>query len=170
MSEALPPEHAAPIPETPKSASARRQQMIREGAQLSCLVGALAAVPPALLGRPQLAMTIVLGTLLASINFVLLARGIANAIDRTVEGVERAMEGRSPSAELEPKDVLGRPHNASSILRLLFLFAVLGGLMWLPPAEPMGLAIGVIVALIGGSTAAYRDHRRQLRAIGPHGS
>jgi hypothetical protein len=37
------------------------------------------AVPSALLGRPQLAASIVVGTLLGSINFALLARGVANA-------------------------------------------------------------------------------------------
>ena len=42
---------------------------------------------------------------------------------------------------------------------------VLFGLIRFPPAEPMGLAIGVLLVLIAVSFASYRDHLRRREAI-----
>ena len=109
-----------------------------------------------------------LGTLLGSINFVLLARGIANAIDRTVAEIERAKAEQgidSPEAAVDPDSLIARPRSASSLWRTLFALLVLFGLIRFPPAEPMGLAIGVLLVLIAVSFASYRDHLRRREAI-----
>jgi len=147
---------------------ARRQTVVREGVRFSLLGGAGLSVLAALLASPGLATSILLGTLLACINFVLLARGVASAIDRTVAAVEEVEQTRGPTpddAPLEPEEVVNRAYNASSLLRLLFFLAVVAGLIWLPPTEPMGLAVGVLVVLIGASVAMVRDQRAHLGAI-----
>lgn len=148
--------------------AARRDLLVREGVRFALIAGGALTGLAALLASPALATSIALGTLLASINFVLLARGIANAIDRTVAEIERAKAEQgigSPEAPVDPDSLLARPRSASSFLRTLFFFAVLFGLIRYPPAEPMGLAIGVLVVLIAVSFASYRDHLRRREAI-----
>ena len=148
--------------------AARRELLIREAVRFSLIAGGGLAVLAALLVSAALATSIVLGTLLASINFVLLARGIANAIDRTVAEIERAKAEQgidSPDAPVDPDSLIARPRSASSFLRTLFFFGVLFGLIRYPPAEPMGLAVGVLVVLIAVSFASYRDHLRRREAI-----
>src|SRR5690606_4203792 len=71
------------------SEAVRRRVLIIDAVRFACLGGAAASAPVALLGTPELAISIVLGTLLGAVNFVLLARGIGSAIDRTVYELER---------------------------------------------------------------------------------
>ena len=147
----------------------RRQTLVRNAVRMALVAGAALSVLAALLASTALAISILLGTLLACINFVLLARGVSSAIDRTVAAVEAVEEARGlerGEGQLEPEEVVDRPYNASSFLRLIFFVGVVGALMWLPPKEPMGLAIGVIVVLIAASLAMLADHRAHAGAIG----
>ena len=143
--------------------------MVRDAVRDSCILGAVVSAALALLGWPQLAISVALGTLLGAINFVLLARSVSGAIDRTVAEVERTQRerGELPNSEtdegdegLDPEEVVGRPRNAGGALRLAFAVVLIAGLLRFPPTEPMGLAIGVIIVLIGASAAALRHHAR----------
>lgn len=141
-----------------------RQALVREAVRNACIVGGLISAGVALggdaLGGPDLAISIAFGTLLGAVNLVLLARGVGGAIDRTVAGIERSERERDVSqGPLEPEDVLGRPRGAGGPIRLALILLLVAGLLWYPPTEPLGLAVGVVLMLITTSVAAYRHER-----------
>lgn len=148
----------------PQLLAQRRRALLIDAVRWSCLVGGLAAGGAALLASPALGISIALGTLLAAINLVLLARGIAGALDGTVEAVERARrEGRQTGTEtgqIDPEAIVDRPRGVGGGLRLLLVVALVGAVFIYRPAQPIGLAIGVIVVLAGLSLAALREHQR----------
>ena len=43
----------------------------------------------------------------------------------------------------------------------LMIANLVAGALMFPPTQPLGLAIGVIVVLVGISVAALREHRRR---------
>jgi hypothetical protein len=148
------------VSDEPPHASAelgRRRALVRDAVRWACLGGALVAAPLALLGQPELAISVVLGTLLGAVNFVLLARGVGSAIDRTVFETERTRRERERSDPLDPDEVVGRPRGAGGALRLAFIVLLVAAMLWYPPTQPMGLAIGVIIVLIAASFAALRQ-------------
>jgi hypothetical protein len=138
-----------------------RRTLLRDAIRHSCVLGAAVCALVAIAGWPSLAIAIAIGTVFGAINFVLLARGIGGAIDRTVAGVERARQelevGDQP---LEPKDVLDRAHGAGGGVRLALSVALVAALLWFLPTDPAGLAIGIVVTLVGASVAAHRLHGR----------
>ncbi|MFO7565425.1 MAG: hypothetical protein R6X02_22480 [Enhygromyxa sp.] len=138
-----------------------RRALVRDAVRMSSLLGALACVGLVIAGLPDLAIATAIGTLFGAINFVLLARGVGGAIDRTVAGVERARReldasDDDPGEGLEPKDVLGRPHGAGGGLRLALLVLLVAALIWYLRIDPAGIAIGIVLTLIGASLAARR--------------
>jgi hypothetical protein len=143
--------------------SIERRTLLRDAIRYSSLFGAAACAVVAIAGWPSLAIAIAIGTLLGALNFVLLARGVGGAIDRTVAGVERTkreLETRTGGArDLEPSDVLDRPHGAGGGFRLALSVLLVAGLLWFLPTEPAGLAIGIVITLVGASVAAHRLHR-----------
>jgi hypothetical protein len=138
-----------------------RRALVRDALRSSCLLGALVCAVAALLGSSDLAIGVALGTLLGAVNFVLLARGIGGAIDRTVASVEQATHARGASAEdgLDPVEVVDRPRGAGGPLRLALLVVLVAGVLWLQPADPAGIALGFVLTLIGASVAALRHNR-----------
>jgi hypothetical protein len=141
------------------SPSIDRRALVRDAIRFSSLIGAGICAVVTILGLPDLAIAIAVGTLLGAVNFVLLARGVGGAIDRTVAGVERTKRelGVSEGAEIEPNDVLGRPLGAGGGLRLALLVLLVAALVWLLPTDPAGLAMGIIITLVGASVAALRS-------------
>lgn len=135
-----------------------RRALLRDAIRTSSLLGAVVCAALAIAGMPSLAIATAIGTLLGAINFVLLARGVGGAIDRTVAGVERAQRelGASDEEGLEPKDVLGRPLGAGGPFRLALSVLLTAALLWFLPTEPAGLAMGIVITLIGASVAAHR--------------
>lgn len=141
-----------------------RRALVREAVRNACIVGAVVAASVALagdaLGGSGLAISIVFGTLLGAINLVLLARGVGGAIDQTVAGIERSERTRDVSqGPLEPEDVLARPRGAGGPFRLALILLLVAGLLWYPPTEPLGLAVGVVLVLVTTSVAGYRHER-----------
>ena len=133
-----------------------RRALLRDAIRTSSLLGAIVCAAVAIAGWPSLAIGIAIGTLFGGINFVLLARGVGGAIDRTVAGVERARRELDSQTEgLEPKDVLGRPHNAGGSLRFALSILLVAALLLFLPTDPAGLAMGIVITLIGASVAAY---------------
>jgi hypothetical protein len=132
--------------------------LLRDAIRTSSLLGAIVCAALAIAGLPSLAIATGIGTLLGAINFVLLARGVGGAIDRTVAGVERAQRelGASDEEGLEPKDVPGRPLGAGGPFRLALSVLLVAALLWFLPTEPAGLAMGIVIALVGASVAAHR--------------
>lgn len=143
--------------------AARRRALVIDGVRWACLGGALVSAGVALLGPAELAISIVLGTLLGAINFVLLARGIGAALDRTVADVQRTRQetgktdGQNHSEGVRPEEVVGRPRGAGGALRLSFVVLLVAGALMFPPTQPLGLAIGVIIVLAAISLAAWRQ-------------
>lgn len=144
-----------------------RRALLRDAIRTSSLLGALVCTIVALLGWPSLALGIAIGTLLGGINFVLLARGVAVAIDRTVASVERTRRELDADTDraLEPGEVVDRPLGAGGMFRFALALALVAALLWLLPTDPAGLAIGIVITLIGASVAAHRlNHNRAKRA------
>lgn len=118
------------------------------GAALCCaLVG--------LLADPRLALTIALGAVIAAANFMLLAQGIARAIDRTVDDPSRASNQSDPAHEPPAR----APEALRSGLRLALLLLAMLGILWYMPARPEGLAVGVLIVLLAATIAGYRHNR-----------
>jgi hypothetical protein len=145
---------------TKPAASIDRRALVRDTIRLSSLLGA-AVCAVTVAWSPDLAIAVGVGTLLGAVNFVLLARGVGGAIDRTVAGVERTRSelGAGPDQPIEPKDVLGRPQGAGGGLRLALSVLLVAALILILPLDPAGLAIGIIITLLGASMAAYRLNR-----------
>jgi hypothetical protein len=145
-----------------------RRAVVRDAVRMSSLLGALACAALAIAGLPNLAIATAIGTLFGAINFLLLARGVGGAIDRTVAGVERARReldvANDPREGLEPNDVVGRPHGAGGGFRLALFVVLVAALVLYLPIDPAGIAIGIVITLVGASVAAHRHNR--LRA--PH--
>lgn len=153
------------IDRSPEPAPIDRRALIRDSVRLSSSIGAVLCAIVAIAGAPDLAVGIGIGTVLGAVNFVLLARGVGGAIDRTVAGVERTRLELDTQASnragegVEPKDVLGRPLGAGGGFRLALLVLSIAGLILMSPVDPAGLAIGIVVALLGASVAAFRHNR-----------
>lgn len=148
------------------SEAVRRRVLIIDAVRFACLGVAAASAPVALLGTPQLAISIVLGTLLGAVNFVLLARGIGSAIDRTVFELERTRRETGREGQLDPVEVVGRPRGAGGMFRLALIVLLVAGVLLYPSTQPLGLALGVIIVLIAASLAALRQNQRE-RASSP---
>lgn len=156
----------------PTYAPIDRRALVRDAVRISSLLGALVCAVAVLAGSPRLAIGIAIGTVLGLVNFVLLARGLGGAIDRTVTGVAQAQRergGQSTADEdgLDPEDVLGRPLTAGGSLRLALAVLLVAAILWFQPGEPLvlalGLAIGIIITLVGASLAAHRHNKaRQI--------
>lgn len=142
-----------------------RRALVRDAVRTSCLLGAVACAALAIAGLPSLAIATAIGTLFGAINFLLLARGVGGAIDRTVAGVERARRELDapddPREGLEPSDVVGRPHGAGGGFRLALFVLLVAALLWYLPIDPAGIAIGIVIMLVGASMAAHRHNRRR---------
>jgi hypothetical protein len=139
-----------------------RQILLRDAIRLSSLIGAVVSVALVIGGLPDLAIATAIGTLVGALNFVLLARGVGGAIDRTVAGVERTQRETEadPQEGVEPKDVLGRPLGAGGGLRLALLVLLVAALLGYLRIDPVGIAIGIVITLLGASVAAHRLVRR----------
>ncbi len=145
--------------------------IVRERAELvrSTLVyaGAGTALSCALVlafGDPRLALAIALGAVIAAANFLLLARGIAHAIDRTLDEPEADPASPSDNAEVERSDPAHKtparaPEGLRSGLRLALLLLAMLGILWYMPARPEGLAVGVLLVLLAATIAGYRHNR-----------
>jgi hypothetical protein len=144
----------------PLALAQRRRALMIDAVRIACFGGALASAAAALLGTPQLGISIAFGTLLGAINVVLLARGIGAALDRTVEEVERTRQQTGQAGPIEPESVVGRAHNTGNGFRLAFIVLLIAAALMFPPTQPMGLAIGVLIVLVATSTAAWREHQR----------
>jgi hypothetical protein len=138
----------------------RRRVLIIDAVRFACLGGALASAAVALLGTPELAISIVLGTLLGAVNFVLLARGIGAAIDRTVFELERTRRETGREGPLDPVEIVGRPRGAGGMFRLALIVLIVAGVLWYPSTQPLGLALGVIIVLLAASLAGLRQNQR----------
>lgn len=141
--------------------AARRRVLIIDALRFACLGGAAASAAVALLDASELAISIVFGTLLGAVNFVLLARGIGAAIDRTVFELERTRRETGREGQLEPVEVVGRPRGAGGMFRLALIVLLVAGVLWYPSTQPLGLALGVIIVLLAASLAALRQNRRE---------
>jgi hypothetical protein len=167
----------SPSPETerqPEPLAIDRRLLVRDAIRYSSLIGGLCCATLAIAGLPNLAIALAVGTLFGEVNFVLLARGVSGAIDSTVAGVARAQQeaqSRDPTPVrevsgplaadgLEPKDVLGRPLGAGGPFRLALSVLLVAALLWWIPTDPAGLAMGIVITLLGASVAALRHHRR----------
>ena len=138
-----------------------RRALLRDAVRTSSLLGAIVCAAVAIAGWPSLAIGIAIGTLLGAINFVLLARGVGGAHDSTVAGVERARRelGNGEDQPLEPKDVVGRPLGAGGSFRLALSVLLVAALLLFLPTDPAGLAMGIVITLVGASVAAHRLNR-----------
>lgn len=144
----------------PERAPIDRRALVRDAIRMSSLLGAVVCVALVIAGLANLAIATAIGTLLGAINFVLLARGVGGAIDRTVAGVERARRELGASQDgLEPNDVVGRPHGAGGGFRLALSVLLVAALLLFLPTDPAGLAMGIVITLIGASVAAHRHNR-----------
>jgi hypothetical protein len=163
-----PPEPIVPID---------RGALIRDALRNISLLGAAASAVAIALHSPELGIAVGIGTGFAALNFLLLARGVGGAIDRTVAGVERTQrelgerpdprpdppESGDPADGLDPNLVVDRPHSAGGSFRLILSVVLVAALLWVLPGDPVGpagLAIGVILALVGASAAALRHNQR----------
>lgn len=138
---------------------------------------ALLALPClALLAFGQLdwALAVALGAMLGWLNIAMLARGVSAGISKTLEGIDasRRERGEPSLAELDaqlkgaeigaedpratdPK-LVELPKGFGALTRLGLVVAAAAGLFLLRPAQPGGIAIGVIVSLAGLAVAAMR--------------
>jgi hypothetical protein len=148
-------------PSVQRAEPIERRALLRDAIRTSSLLGAIVCTAMVLAGWPSLAIGVAIGTLFGAINFVLLARGVGGAIDRTVAGVERAQRELGATGEdgLEPKDVLGRPLGAGGSFRLALSVLLVAALLWFLPTSPAGLAMGIVITLVGASVAAHRLNR-----------
>jgi hypothetical protein len=135
----------------------RRRMLIVDAVRFSGFAGAVVSAAVVIWGPLDLAISIMLGTLLGAANFVLLARGVGAAIDRTVAEVERS---RREAARLDTEQVVRRSRGAGSALRLLFVVLLLAVVLWYPSTQPLGLAIGIFIVLVAASFAAVRENRQ----------
>jgi Na+/H+ antiporter NhaD/arsenite permease-like protein len=133
--------------------------LIVDAVRIAWLGGTVTSVIVALFGLPALGISILFGTLLGTANFMLLARGVGAAIDRTVEEIERTR--REAGRELDPTEVARR--GAGGAMRLAMVVLLVAAVLWYPSTEPLGLAIGVIIMLIALSLAALRENGRENR-------
>jgi peptidoglycan/LPS O-acetylase OafA/YrhL len=136
--------------------NAKRRTLVVDAVRIACFGGAVVSAIVALFGLPALSISIIFGTLLGTANFMLLARGVGGAIDRTVEEIERSR--REPGGQVDPKEVARR--GAGGAMRLAFVVLLVAAVLWYPSTEPLGLAIGVIIMLVALSLAALRENRR----------
>jgi hypothetical protein len=134
----------------------KRRALIIDAVRIACFGGAVTSAIVAVFGLPELGISIIFGTLLGTANLMLLARGVGAAIDRTVEEIERTR--RESGRELDPAEAARR--GAGGALRLACVVLLVAAVLWYPPIEPLGLAIGVIVMLIALSLAALRENQR----------
>jgi hypothetical protein len=150
-----------PATEPSPSSPVDRRALVRDAIRISSLLGALVCATLTIAGLVWLAIGVGVGIVLGAVNFVLLARGVGGAIDRTVAGVERTQQeiGRRDASDgVEPNDVLGRPLGAGGPVRLGLSVLLVAGLLWFVPTDPAGLAMGIVITLFGGSVAALRHH------------
>lgn len=133
-------------------------------------------------GDPRLALTIALGAVIAAANFLLLARGVARAIDRAAagqqgreadEGGDREVSGSSEPGKANPIDLAGSDatHEPSRVVvleardalqsgfRLALLLLAMLWILWYMPARPEGLAVGVLIVLVAATIAGLRHNR-----------
>jgi peptidoglycan/LPS O-acetylase OafA/YrhL len=136
--------------------NAKRRRLVVDAVRIACFGGAVISAIVALFDMPALGISIIFGTLLGTANFMLLARGVGAAIDRTVEDVERSR--RESGRELDPAEVARR--GAGGAMRLAFVVLLVAAVLWYPSTEPLGLAIGVIIMLVALSLAALRENQR----------
>jgi ATP synthase I chain len=115
--------------------------LLRETLLLSSVATLVCCALVSVLGDPRLALTIALGAVIAVANFLLLARWIGRAIDRTVA---------------DPRDTPERPRSG---LRLAFLLLAMLGVLWYMPARPEGMAVGVLIVLVAATIAGNRHNR-----------
>jgi hypothetical protein len=118
--------------------------LLHETLVFSGIATAVCCALVGLVGDPRLAFTIALGAAIAATNFVLLARWIVRAINRTAE---QASEPAQP------------PERPRSGLRLAFLLLAMLGVLWYMPARPEGMAVGVLIVLLAATMAGYRHNR-----------
>jgi hypothetical protein len=135
----------------------QRRALIVDAVRIACFGGAVVSAIVALFGTPALAISIVFGTLLGTANFMLLARGVGAAIDRTVEEIERSR--REPERRLDPAELVRK--GTGGALRLAVVVLLVVAVLWNPWMQPLGLAIGILVMLVALSLAAAREHHRQ---------
>jgi lysylphosphatidylglycerol synthetase-like protein (DUF2156 family) len=143
-----------------ESAVGGRALLVRETLIFAGLVTSVSCALVGLLADPRLAITIALGAVIAGANFLLLARGIARAIDRASEepGGQTAIVGAGES---------DRPHEPAptsenglrSGFRLALLLLAMVGILWYMPARPEGLAVGVLIVLVAATVAGFRHNR-----------
>jgi hypothetical protein len=139
----------------------RRRALIVDAVRIAWVGGAVTSTIVTLFGLTNLGISILFGTLLGTANFMLLARGVGAAIDRTVEEIERTRRETGREGQLDPAEVVSRPRSAGGAMRLAFVVLLVAAVLWYPSTEPLGLAIGVIIMLIALSLAAVRENRTQ---------
>jgi hypothetical protein len=137
----------------------QRRALIVDAVRLACFGGAVVSTIVALLGMPALGISIVFGTLLGTANFMLLARGVGGAIDRTVEEVEQARREPGRKAQLDPAELARK--GTGGAMRLILVVLLVAAVLWYPSTEPLGLAIGVFIMLVALSLAAARENHRE---------
>ena len=172
--EPEPPGHPSDEPEAAAAiVSIDRGALVRDAIRNTSLLGALASGLALILASPELALAIGVGTGFGVVNFVLLARGVGGAIDRTVAGVERtrqelASKPGGPTGDdagaadegLDPELVGDRPRGAGGSFRLALSVVLVAAALFLLPTDPAGVPIGVIITLVGASVAASSHNRR----------
>jgi hypothetical protein len=112
----------------------RRATMMTAG--LTGLVGAIAHW---FVGWPM-SLGIALGALIGVANLAVLARALSGVVDRAEEHAPR------PGQRYVLPGVL--------LLKWPVLLLALAGILWYMPARPEGVAIGVLLSLIGGAIAS----------------
>lgn len=137
----------------------RRRVLIVDAVRFAGFGGAVVAIAVTLLGPLDLAISIMLGTLLGAANFVLLARGVGAAIDRTVEEVERSR--REGSRQLDTAQIVRQSRGAGSALRLVVVVLLLAAVLSYPSMQPLGLAVGIFITLVAASVAALKHNRQR---------
>jgi hypothetical protein len=149
--------------------------LVRDTLVLSGLATVVCCAGVLLWGDPRLALTIALGAVIASANFLLLARGVTRAIDRAAAGEssELARERGSEPGKANPVDTAGSDatHEPSRALvleardalqsgfRLALLLLAMLWILWYMPARPEGLAVGVLIVLVAATIAGLRHNR-----------
>lgn len=140
-----------------------RDRLVRDTLTLAGLITIVACAGIGLLGDPDLALTIALGAVIAAANFLLLAHGIARAIDRAGEGSSGHEGGSDPAHELDreaSRVVAARAQDGlRSRFRLALLLLAMLGILWYMPARPEGLAVGVLIVLLAATIAGQRHNR-----------
>jgi hypothetical protein len=128
-----------------------RVTLVRETLLLTGLATIITCALVGLLADPRLALTIALGAGIAGANFLLLARGIARAID---------LASSDLGSSDHPHEPVPQPENSlRSGLRLALLLLAMLGILWYMPARPEGLAVGVLIVLLAATIAGFRHNR-----------